>query len=571
MAALAALVCLFGYWIGYRFYAGYLSRRVFSLAPDAETPAHSQRDNIDYLPARREILFGHHYASITGLSPMLGPAIAVIWGWLPALIWVVVGALLIGCVHDFGALVLSMRARGLSMGAIAEGIIGPRAKTMFHMIIFFGIGLAMGVFVSVISDLFMPAAYPQSIIPSGALMFMAVIVGILAYTGRAKPMNAAGVAFVITLGVVWWAAQPDSFTLSWASRDGWGIALLAYSFAASVLPVWVLLQPRDFINSLMLYLGVALMYTGFFVLRPEFSSPAVVVAPEGAPPIFPFVFVVIACGAVSGFHGLVSSGTTAKQIDREPDARTIGYGAMIGESLLGLMAVLACTAGFTSVESWHEHYSSWGAANTLGGKIGVFIEGSAGFVAALGVPSALAKALIAVVVVSFALTTLDSATRLLRYNIAEMANTAGLRRENRYVSSALAVLVIGFFAFYRVDGKPVGLALWALFGTTNQMIAGLTLLVVSLYLYQRGRNFWVTALPMVIMVTTSISALLSNLTRFWRDGQSMLFYVGSVLLVLAVGIVVEGVRCAVVVRKRDASASMAVFEPVERVEGSRLV
>jgi len=566
LPVLAAIVCLLLYAAGYRLYAGYLSRHVFSLNDEIETPGHRYRDDVDFLPTNRYVLFGHHYASITGLSPMLGPAIAVIWGWLPAMIWVVLGALLVGCVHDFSALVMSMRARGLSVGAITEGIIGARAKSMFHLIIFFGIALAMGVFVSVISTLFTPEFYPQAIIPSFALMAIAVVVGVLVFKRGFSSITTAAVGFAVTLMIVVYVSTGDVSAIAWDNRDGWGVLLLLYSLAASILPVWMLLQPRDFINSLLLYVGVILMYGGFFYLSPDFASPAVVAAPEGAPPIFPFVFVVIACGAVSGFHGLVSSGTTSKQIDRESDARMIGYGGMIGESLLGLMAVLACTAGFSSPAQWHEHYAAWGTANSLGVKISVFIEGSANFVSALGIPHSLATGLIAVVVVSFALTTLDSATRLLRYNIAEMATTLGIQRENRFITSALAVAVIGFFAFYRVDGRPVGLALWGLFGTTNQLLASLTLLVATIYLYQRGRNWLLTGVPMLAMTLTTLIAMVRNLFGFWRHDQILLFSLGALLLVLALGIVAEGARSIAAARRARATAtpspgaeSMAVF------------
>jgi carbon starvation protein len=562
LASLAAIACLLFYLVGYRFYAGYLSRHVFSLNDDVPTPAHTYRDDVDFIPTNRYVLFGHHYASITGLSPMLGPAIAVIWGWLPAMIWVVVGALLVGCVHDFSALVMSMRARGLSVGAITEGIIGARAKSMFHLIIFFGIGLAMGVFVSVISTLFTPEFYPEAIIPSFALMAIAAVVGVLVFKRGFPSIPTAAVGFAITFAIVVYVSLGDTAPISWENSDGWGVLLLAYSLVASILPVWLLLQPRDFINSLLLYVGVILMYAGFFFLNPEFASPAVVVAPEGAPPIFPFVFVVIACGAVSGFHGLVSSGTTSKQIGCESDARMIGYGGMIGESLLGLMAVLACTAGFSSAGQWHEHYAAWGSANSLSVKISVFIEGSANFVAALGIPHQLATGLIAVVVVSFALTTLDSATRLLRYNLAEMGSTLGMRNENRFVTSVLAVVAIGFFAFYRVDGRPVGLALWSLFGTTNQLLASLTLLVATIYLYQRQRNWVMTGIPMLVMTVTTLVAMVSNLVRFWNEGQMLLFTLGALLLVLAAGIITEGVRSVVAARRTRADGQapgMAVF------------
>ena len=288
-----------------------------------------------------------------------------------------------------------------------------------------------------------------------------------------------GQRFPVDLGAGVLGLAPTTF---------WFWTLMLYCVFASVLPVWSLLQPRDFLNSLMLYLGLGLTYVGFFIIRPEFSAPVVDPRPEGAPALFPFVFIVIACGAASGFHSLVSSGTTAKQLDRETDARFIGYGAMIGESLLGLAAILACTAGFASRENWAGHYASWGSLSGLGSKMGAFIDGAAGFVAGLGFPEGPARTLIAVMVVSFALTTLDSATRLLRYNIEEIGQSVSLRPlGNRYVSSTVAVAAIAFFAFYKIDGQSAGLALWQLFGSVNQLLAGLALLVVSLYLIQRGR------------------------------------------------------------------------------------
>ena len=294
MAIAATLACLVLYWVGFRFYSTYLAGRVYGLADDQPTPAHTQRDDIDYLPTNRFVLFGHHYASITGLSPMLGPAIAVIWGWVPALLWVVGGALLVGCVHDMSALVLSIRARGLSVGAITEGVIGKPAKTMFHLVIFFGIGLAMGVFVSVISTLFTPAFYPQSVVPSFALMAVAVGIGFAVFKRGVPAGPAVAVAVLLVLGLVAYSASPGAPTPLWDHPTGWGVLLLAYSLIASVLPVWVLLQPRDFVNSLLLYLGMALMYAGFFVQGPEFVAPAFSPAPVGAPPMLPFVFVVIA-------------------------------------------------------------------------------------------------------------------------------------------------------------------------------------------------------------------------------------------------------------------------------------
>jgi len=538
VSVIVTLLCLAAYYVGYRVYARYLAQQVFQLDDAAVTPAHALRDGFDYVPSKRYVLFGHHYASIAGLSPMLGPAIAVIWGWLPAMLWVVFGTLLIGAVHDFSALVVSMRAQGKSIGKVAESVIGSRAKSLFHCIIFFLIALAMGVFVQVVAQLFSREFYPEAVFPSAALMVLALLMGFLFYKRGVALGPLTAVGFVLTLGAVYLGLRLPTPDLSMGE---WNLVLLGYALAASVLPVWLLLQPRDYLNSLLLYLGLALIFVGFLALRPDFVAPMIDVAPEGAPPMFPFVFIVIACGAISGFHGLVSSGTTAKQIDRETDAKFIGYGGMIGESLLGLAAVLACTAGFATVDAWQQHYSSWGDAGGLGTSMSAFINGSSRFLAHMGVPVEAGRAFIALVAVSFALTTLDSATRLLRYNIQEVAETLRLPQlGNRFVASILAVLAIGFFSSYQIDGRPAGLVLWALFGTTNQIMGGLTLLAVTLYLMQRKANYFVALVPMLFMLVTTIFAMVANVRTFYADGNRLLLAVGSFLLVLAVWLTVEG-------------------------------
>ena len=536
--AVAALACFAMYLLGYRLYARWIAGSVFRLDPDAITPAHEFEDGYDYVPSRKYVLFGHHYASIAGLAPMLGPAIAVIWGWVPAMFWVVFGTLFIGAVHDFGALVVSMRAQGKSIGKVAESIIGPRAKTLFHAIIFFLIALAMGVFVQVVAQLFSAAYYPQSIFPSATLMVLAMAMGVLFYK-KGLPLGLlTAIGFVLTLGAIYLGSVLDAPDLS---VHTWSSMLLVYAFLASVLPVWLLLQPRDFLNSLLLYLGLITIFLGFFLLNPEFAAPVIDAHPQGAPPLYPFVFIVIACGAISGFHGLVSSGTTAKQIGKETDARFIGYGGMIGESLLGLAAVLACTAGFINADAWQAHYASWDMAKGLGTSMAAFINGSAMFLHQLGVPEELGQTFVALVAVSFALTTLDSATRLLRFNIEEVAETAGLPAlGNRMVASLLAVAAIGFFAFYEIDGKPAGLALWALFGTTNQILGGLTLLTVTLYLIQHKRNYWCTFIPMVFMLVTTVAAMGVGIALFIQQENYLLLAVGLTLAILALWLIIEG-------------------------------
>ena len=545
---LAALICIAAYVVAYRVYARFLAERVFAIDPARPTPAVRYRDEIDYVPANRYVLFGHQYASITGLSPMLGPAIAVIWGWLPAMLWVVLGAIFVGAVHDFGALVVSIRARGMSIGKVTENLVGPRGKTLFHLVIFFLIALAMGVFVHVIAVLFSPDFYPQAVLPSGALVLVAAAMGVAVHRGgwSIRRLTVAGLA--VALGLAFLGIRQPVVGPSLAQ---WKWLLLAYAFGASVLPVWLLLQPRDYINSLLLYVGVGAMYLGFVATNPSFAAPAVDLAPAGAPPIVPFVFVVIACGAASGFHALMSSGSTAKQLATEGDARFVGYGAMIGESLLGLMAVLACTAGFVSREAWLERYVSWQAADSLGNNIAAFIRGTTHFLQTLGIPEAIGGTFVAVIVVSFALTSLDSATRLLRYNVSEIGDTLRVDAlSNRYVASGIAVVAIWAFAFIQVDGEFAGLILWQLFGTTNQLLAGLALLAVTLYLLRRGKPLVYTAAPMVFMLLSTLTVMSANLTGFWNAGQWLLLAPAATIFTLAVWLVVEAVL-AVVRFRRD--------------------
>lgn len=534
---LAAAICLTAFGLAYRFYSRFLADRLFELNPDRPTPAVTLRDDVDYVPANRYVLFGHQYASITGLSPMLGPAIAVIWGWVPAMLWVVLGAIFVGAVHDFGALVVSIRARGMSLGKVTENLVGSRAKTLFHLVIFFLIALAMGVFVHIIAVLFSADFYPEAVLPSSGLVLTAMLMGTAVHIGGWSVRRLTGIGFVV---VVVCLAVGLRYPVLGPTLSQWKWLLLAYAFAASVLPVWLLLQPRDYLNSLLLYLGVGAMYLGFVATNPSFVAPAIDFSPAGAPAMFPFVFVVIACGAASGFHALVSSGTSAKQLASEGDARLVGYGAMIGESVLGLMAVLACTAGFVSRAAWLERYISWQAADGLGNNIAAFVSGTTHFLQTLGIPEAVAGTFVAVVVVSFALTSLDSATRLLRYNVSEMGDTLQVDLlANRVVASGVAVIAIWFFAFVQVDGEFAGLVLWQLFGTTNQLLAGLALLAITLYLLRRGKPLVYTGVPMAFMLVSTLTAMAGNLIDFWNGRQWLLFGTGLTVFTLAVWLTIE--------------------------------
>ena len=545
--AVMAILVISLYLTFYHFYAKrVLALKVFELDDNNITPAHSMNDGVDFVPANKYILFGHHYASIAGLAPMLGPAIAVIWGWLPALCWVVFGTLLIGAVHDFSALVLSSRFKGQSVGSIAKDVISPRTRLLFLLVIFFLVALAMGVFVLVISGLFaapdvanIPStSHPEAVFPTYSLMLIAMVIGFLVYKKNLPVWPLIGAGFIAMLVTTWWGL--DNPVTGFTATD-WTWSLLVYAFVASVLPVWLLLQPRDFLNSLLLYLALGMMLVGFFILDPEWVAPAINPNPEGAPPMLPFLFIVIACGAVSGFHGIVASGTTAKQLDKESDAPLIGYGGMIGESLLALLAVLATTAGaFATRADWEAFYGSWNQAAGLHQKLGVFIQGNANFIHQLGIPYDYAAAFISVVVVGFAMTSVDTGARLLRFNIQEIGKTINIKvLGNRYLATFLAVSAMGFFAFFEMEGKPAGLFLWTLFGTTNQILAGLTLLTVTIYLYRKKKPILYTLLPMFLVLGTTIAGMIMGMIGAIEKEQWTVAAVGFSIFALAVWVLIE--------------------------------
>jgi len=605
-----AIICLAAFALAYFVYARYISRAILSLDPKRTTPAVEREDGIDYVPTRRGILFGHHFATIAGLGPIVGPAIAVVYGWLPALLWVVFGTIFIGAVHDFSTLVVSLRHQGRSIGDVLGELAGPRARLLFLLIIFFLLALAMGVFALIIANLFV-SLHPEAVIPVVSLIFIAMLIGVLIYRYKLPILPATLVGLMLMFVFIWigmknpvvvyqrFLDEKGRAAVSRAVEEDPGLAsavasaavskhfaneaekaraagdaeaertagemkaavaaaggkatslwiwvLLVYALVAGVLPVWLLLQPRDYLNSFKLYLGLAAIYLGLFVVMPEIAAPAVqsgeALARTGAPSLFPFLFIIIACGAVSGFHSLAASGTTARQLRSEADARLVGYGGMIGEGILAVAVILACAAG---VRNWEAFYGSWGElTGGIAAKIEPFIEGggrfiSEGFFGSL--PEDAARAFIAVVVVAFAMTTLDSGTRLLRYNVEELARTLNLKPlANRYLAALVAVAAIGFFALLEIGGKPAGFALWQLFGTTNQLLACLALLTVSIYLYKKRKPLWVTIPPLLFMGVVVSWAMFLKLYQFQKEKNWLLYAVGVAVASLTIWLVVEAV------------------------------
>ena len=552
----AAIVCLVGlgvFALGYRFYSRHLARRVFELRDDEPVPSRELEDGIDYVPTKRHVLFGHHFASIAGAAPIIGPAIAVVWGWVPALLWIVVGSVFMGAVHDFSTLVMSIRHKGRSVGAIISEVIGPRTQVLFLLVIFFLVMLVIAVFAQAIAGLFI--RQPGAVIPVNFQIVVAVLIGYFCTKrglGLLWPSIAALLALyaMVAVGVkVPVSIDALPFVAEDQAQTAWVVALLAYTFVASVLPVWLLLQPRDYINGHQLLVGLALMITGIMVAQPQIVAPAFSAAPDDAPSWFPFLFVTIACGAISGFHGLVSSGTTSKQISRATDARAIGYGGMLGEGTLALLATLAVSAGLaTSADAWGAHYHSFEAA--AAGGVANFVEGAATFLVALGLPSSPAEVLITILVVSFAATSLDTGVRIQRYILHELGKLYRIAPlENRYVASFIAVSLPLVLVLAGQASE-----LWPLFGSSNQLLAGLSLTVVSVWLYRSGRPWIYAAVPMVIVIAVAMLAMGLNLASYLGDGNTTLAVAGSAIFALQAWVVIEA---SLVVRRLGPGAPPA--------------
>ena len=555
------LISVAAFALAYRFYGEFIARRIFRSRKDNPVPSEELRDDIDYVPTNKEVLFGHHFASIAGTGPIVGPAIAVIWGWVPALIWIIVGSIFAGAVHDYAALMMSTRKKGVSIGELSRDVINPRVRTLFLFVILFALWIVVAIFGMVIAVIF--KMYPQAVFPVWIQIPIAVSVGWLAYR---KGWNITAMSIIAVLlmyaSVFIGVNMPLSMPGFWGLTPMavWIIILFIYAYIASVLPVWTLLQPRDYVNSHQLIVGIVLIVLGVLFANPAVVAPAVQLAPEGAPPIMPFLFITIACGAISGFHSLVSSGTSSKQLKNEEDIHFIAYGGMLTEGLVGVLVIIAVAAGIgmfvktdsgqvlSGVAAWQHHYSSWEAAQGLTAKVAAFVNGSANMLTALRIPLKYGQALVGVLIASFAGTTLDTATRIQRYVVTELATDYRIRPlQKRYPATALVVLAAAALAFSEGSGMGA-LLLWPLFGVSNQLLAGLVLLVASIYIIKEEKtNVWPTVIPMIFMMITSSWAMVVGLLHFFKTSSHLRFVIGSVLFLLEIWMVVEAV---LYVRKR---------------------
>jgi len=554
MSAIVLLILgLGGMAAGYLVYSRFIATRIFRLDPDFKTPAHEYEDGVDFVPTNRYILWGHHFTSVAGAAPIVGPAIAVIWGWLPAFLWVVLGTIFFAGVHDSGAIWASVRNKAKSVGALTGDVVGKRARSIFMIVIFLVLLMVNAVFAVVIAGLMMN--FPTAVVPVWGAILVALIIGQLIYRRKMSLMlvSVLGVAALyglIFLGPSVPIQMPDQVG-ALSGNAVWILLLFAYAAIASLLPVWMLLQPRDYINGLQLFIGLIVLYGAILFLNPSVVAPAINSdVPAGTPSLIPLLFVTIACGAISGFHGLVSSGTTSKQLNKETDARFVGYFGAVGEGMLALAAILAATAGFATFADWQAMYTAFGQ-----GGVTAFVQGGAYMIHnGLGLNEVTAATLLTVMAALFAGTTMDTGLRLQRYIFqewGEIYNQEWMKKGTPATLLAVGTCLLLAFGAGGADGTG-GMIIWPLFGTTNQLLAGLTLLVVTVMLVRLGRFMWYTLAPLCFVLVMTIAALLMQLRTFYNDGNYFLLSLDIVVLIAAILVSME---CASALKRARAEVA----------------
>ena len=546
--------------LAYFFYSKFVAKAI-GVDPDRPTPAHTMGDGIDYVPAHPMVLYGHHFAAIAGAGPIIGPVLAAQFGWASVALWIVLGCIFIGSMHDMVTLFLSVRHQGRSIGSVIEDVLGRPGKMIFLMFCFAALVLVMSVFTGQVADAFV--SNPEVATSSLLGIFEAALFGICVYKFKWNVFAASFVFvpllfFLVWIGVIFPCDLTALFGVTAAtSKTIWVVVLFVYCFVASTLPVWLLLQPRDYLNSYLLYAMLAIGLTAVFIVCPTinidaFSGFTVKAAKGGATMyLFPLLFVTVACGACSGFHALVASGTTSKQLDSERHIRPVGYGCMLLEGVVALLALIAV--------AWHSQADL--VAGLSGGKpVVLFAQGLASFCGKLGLPEKTSESFMLLAVAAFLMTSVDACTRLARFVWQELWSTASaaapaaeaaakpqspIVRLNRNMYFATAV-VIAIGVYLLVLNPSMANNLWTMFASANQMLAALTLLTATLWLFKNRLNFWIAALPMCFMIVTSGTAVfqlfLQNLDKWMKDGFAaggvtaigslVLFCLAIVLLVL---------------------------------------
>ncbi|MDO6459159.1 carbon starvation protein A [Granulosicoccaceae sp. 1_MG-2023] len=522
---------------GYFLYSRFLGARVYQLSAGYRTPAHTMNDGVDYVPTNKYVLWGHHFTSVAGAAPIVGPAVAVIWGWFPAFLWVTFGTVFIAGMHDLGALWASQRHNGQSIGTLSGRYIGNRGRNLFLVVIFLLLLMVVAAFAVVISKLLVST--PTAVIPTWGAIIVALFIGqaIYRFKWNLPLVSIVGVVALyglMILGDQYPVVLPDTI-LGMSPNAFWIVVLFVYGGIASLLPVWVLLQPRDYINGLQLFVGLAILYGAFLITTPTLVAPAINMnLPEGTPALLPLLFVTIACGAISGFHGIVASGTSSKQLDKETDARFVGYFGAVGEGLLALGTVVATTAGFQTLAEWEAIYTAFSK-----GGVNAFVAGGGNLInAGLGIPTSLSTTILATMAVLFAATTMDTGVRLQRFVVQEIGEIMGVKLSGLVATVIVIVVAVGLTFSAGGDGSG-GMLIWPLFGTTNQLMAALTLSIVCVMLTRLRRPVWPVLLPLLFVLTVALWAAVVQLRQFYEAQNWLLLGMDIIILIAAIWVTIE--------------------------------
>lgn len=548
--------------LGYRFYGAYLSRRI-GLEDTRVTPACEMNDGVDYVPARKSMLLAQHFSAISAAGPIVGPILAGIWfGWLPALLWIVLGSIFIGGTHDFLSLVASVRHKATSIGELARQYMSRTSQIIYLIFVWFTLVYVIIAFTDITAQTFKTVAAEAALGPGVAVssflyLFLGVALGIVLYKMKVKLWIATAVAIPILMLVIWWGtALPESVirTLLSVPIKSWEVVLLVYCFVASLLPMWLLLQPRGYLGGWFLYMTMAAalfgaLFGGFGIESPALNLDGLKSLANDKP-LLPIVFITVACGACSGFHAIVSSGTTSKQIAKESDTKPVAYGAMLLEGVVAVLAlatVMMLPKGDPLLKSDPNFIFAKGVSGYLG-------------IAGIGARIGLTFALLAFS--TFVYDTLDVCTRLARYILQEL-----LGWKTRTGAFAATFITLSLpLAFLLLTKEKGYLVAWPVFGVSNQLLASLTLLAVSIWLMRTGKRAMFSILPMAFMLVFTLWALVMQVKPFVaalpRLGQGVTLkpdvaisgICGVILLVLSIWLMIEAVRVLSAARRDKAHA-----------------
>lgn len=534
-----ASILLLWLFLGYKIYGNFIEKKI--VRPDSSrlTPAQELNDGIDYSPAKKAILFGHHFSSIAGAGPIIGPLLGVLYfGWLGALLWVAIGSIFLGAVHDYTSLMVSVQNKGRSIADISEKTLGVRTKIIFSIFIWLALALVIAIFAVVASQTLI--SQPEIVIPTFGLVFIAIIFGWLIYKKGVRVPIATIISLLILLVLIYVGSlipvELPAKIFGLSGQMFWFIILIIYSFFASSLPVWLLLQPRDYISTWILFLGLGLGYLGMIITVPKVNAPAFVSFSSKGGPLWPMLFVIIACGAISGFHSIVAGGTTAKQLPNESAGKMIGFGGMVTEAVLaGLVIFIASSALIWDPSGAESAFGFQYLMTTVGNPIQAFATGYGKFVSALpGITVVIGTFFGMVMLNAFVLTTLDTGTRLGRFIFSELLGRKKAIFRNRWMASGVILVFAGILG--TTEGYKT---IWPIFGASNQLVAALALVVVTSYLVSIKRPKAFTLYPAIFMLVTTLAALFYQGFHFFKKSQYLLGITSVILIGLACIIVYD--------------------------------